>query len=907
MTSTGLGARLRDCRVAAGLSQQELAERSGLSVRAVSNMERGRTRWPYRDSLARLADALGLSGAERAGFLAAAPRRRLASDLAEPGPAAGREPEVVVAADHWPIPRQLPAQARYFTGRVAELAALDRLLDDTGRDDQGTAVISAIGGTAGVGKTALALRWAHRVAGRFPDGQLYVNLRGYDAGEPVRPEAALGWFLRALGVRGADIPAGAEERAAVYRSLLAGRKMLVLLDNASRVEQVRPLLPASSSCVTLVTSRDALAGLVARDGAIPVMLDLLMPEEAAALLRELIGERSVADPEATARLAACCCRLPLALRVAAELAMARPGHPLSALSAELAERQRSLDLLEAGGDSRTAVREVFSWSLRHLEPAAARAFALAALHPGPDLDAYALAALTGLGHEQAGRTLRELARAHLLQPAGLSRYAMHDLLRAFGRELAAAGAGETAEHAALTGLFGYLEHAATTAIDTLYPAEYPAGAGHRPRLAEASGPVPQLTSEQAARAWLDSERHTLIAAISYAAANGWPERAVSLAGIIARYLDVGGFFTEAVTVHGSAAAAAALSGDPHAETRALLNLADIRVRRAQYDDALRCYERALDLARLTGDQLAEYRELNGLARINRLQARYPRAAGYYQQILDLSRSAGDQYHQSIGLLGLGSVAIFTGRYQQAARHLRDAAHLAGLIGERTFHAAALLNLGNLRLLQGRYREAADHLHECRVVCRDAGNQVIDAYALCHLAQADVRQGRYRQPGTEARLRDMLARFGTSGNRNAEILALYALGELHLACARYREAREGLEQALAICDQTGARQERAETLNLLGAVFLATGEPAQARALLTEALALASEIGDLLQQAHAHRGLGSAETALGNETNGRWHREQALARYTDLGIPQALGWDCRHGRAGHAARQTLSCE
>lgn len=285
--STGFGARLRACRTAAGLSQQEIADRSGLSIRAVRNMESGRTQWPYRDSLTRLADSLGLRGAARAGFLAAVPQRRLERRLVQPDPAMAAG----VATDDRGrvIPRQLPARARYFTGRAAELTVLNRLLDDIDRDEPGMAVISAIGGTAGVGKTALALLWAHQVAGRFPGGQLYANLRGYDAGEPIPAEAVLAGFLRALGVPGPEIPADAEERAAAYRSLLGDRRILVVLDNACQVEQVRPLLPASSSCVTLVTSRDSLSGLIARDGAIPVMLDLLLMEDAVALLCELIG------------------------------------------------------------------------------------------------------------------------------------------------------------------------------------------------------------------------------------------------------------------------------------------------------------------------------------------------------------------------------------------------------------------------------------------------------------------------------------------------------------------------------------------------------------------------------------------------------------------------------------------
>ena len=325
-------------------------------------------------------------------------------------------------------------------------------------------------GTAGVGKTALAIHWAHQVASRFPDGQLYVNLRGYDQEDPMTPGAALDSFLRALGVTGPAIPVGTQDKAAAYRSLLADRAMLIVLDNAAEAEQVRPLLPAGPACAALVTSRDALSGLIARDGAVPLRLDLLPHDDAVALLTGLIGERATADADATERLVACCCRLPLALRVAAGNHTARPSVPLAVLAGELEQRQRHLDLLEAGGDRQTAVREVFAWSVRRLDPAAARGFVVAALHPGPDLDVWTLAAMTGTGQQEADRVLRQLARSCLVQLVGTSRYTMHDLLRAFGRELSCDTSVVDA-HAALTGLHGYLQSAAAAAVDILYPAE----------------------------------------------------------------------------------------------------------------------------------------------------------------------------------------------------------------------------------------------------------------------------------------------------------------------------------------------------------------------------------------------------------------------------------------------------
>lgn len=262
-------------------------------------------------------------------------------------------------------------------------------------------------------KTALAVHWAHQVTGQFPDGQLYVDLRGYDPDHPVPATDALAWFLWALGVPHLDIPAEAAARAALYRSLLAGRRMLVVLDNARSVDQVRPLLPGASPCAVVVTSRDALAGLVARDGAARLDLDLLPLPDAVGLLDTLIGARVAADPGAAEELAERCCRLPLALRVATELAVVRPGAPLAQLVAELADQRRLLDLLDAGGDPRTGVRAVFSWSYRHLDGAAARAFRLLGLHPGPDLDCYAAAALCDTTAEEARYLLDLLTRSHL--------------------------------------------------------------------------------------------------------------------------------------------------------------------------------------------------------------------------------------------------------------------------------------------------------------------------------------------------------------------------------------------------------------------------------------------------------------------------------------------------------------
>ncbi|HEU5107262.1 MAG TPA: BTAD domain-containing putative transcriptional regulator, partial [Micromonosporaceae bacterium] len=345
----------------------------------------------YAATRTRLAEELGVEPGAR---LRAVHQALLRGELDSPVPERSSTPAPVV-------PAQLPADVSAFTGRHAELAALDRLLTATADPDDagvGTAlVISAVSGSGGVGKTALAVRWAHRVRRSYPDGQLYVNLRGYDPQQPMSPGDALTRLLNALGVTGAEIPLDTDERAARYRTAIAGRRMLVLLDNAASAEQVRPLLPGTASAVVLVTSRDTLSGLVAAHGAQRLELDRLPLAEAVALLHRLLGERVDTEWEGATALAEACARLPLALRVAADLAATRPGTTLAGLVAELSDERRRLDLLDAGGDARAAVRAVFSWSYQHLAPDARRAFRLLGLQPGPDIDAHAAAALLGSG------------------------------------------------------------------------------------------------------------------------------------------------------------------------------------------------------------------------------------------------------------------------------------------------------------------------------------------------------------------------------------------------------------------------------------------------------------------------------------------------------------------------------
>ncbi|MGD0062689.1 MAG: BTAD domain-containing putative transcriptional regulator, partial [Streptosporangiaceae bacterium] len=594
--------------------------------------------------------------------------RILAADVTLDPPAA---PSARVASASWeqerPVPAQLPGDIAAFTGRARELAALHRLLaaEDGEQASGGRAramVISALSGTAGVGKTALAVHWARRVADEFPDGQLYVNLRGYDPGQPMPPADALARFLRALGWAGQDIPLDVEERAAAYRTLLHGRRVLVVLDNAATVEQVRPLLPGSPSCLVVVTSRDSLAGLVAGHGAQRIELDSLPLTDAAALLRALIGERAEAEPDAVATLAAQCARLPLALRVAAELAAASPGISIGHLTGELADEQRRLDLLDAGGDARTSVRGVFSWSYRHLPADAARAFRLAGLHPGPDLDAHAVAALTAVPLDQARDVLARLARAHLVQSARPGRYAMHDLLRSYASQLAAAEDGADDRQAAMTSLFDYYLGTAASAMDALIPAER----SRRPRIPPPPTAAPTMADPAAARQWLDIERTALLAVAAHTASCGWPHHATRLAATLFRYLATGGHNAEAIVLHAHALAAARQLGDRAAEATTLVSLGEVEWRLGRCPQGADLYDQALTLFREIGDRAGEAQVHGNLALIAWRQGRFGQASSHYERSLTAFRQIGDRTGEARALDNLGAICWRQGRYQQAA-------------------------------------------------------------------------------------------------------------------------------------------------------------------------------------------------------------------------------------------------
>ncbi len=786
------------------------------------------------------------------------------------------------------VPAQLPADVEVFTGRSQELAYLDLLLARTAEtgatrvtsEDSTAVVISAVSGTAGVGKTALAMRWAHRVRSEFPDGQLYVNLHGFDPEQPLSAADALAGFLRALGLAGQNIPVEVEERAAAYRSLLDGRRMLVVLDNASSVEQVRPLLPGAPSCVVVVTSRDSLAGLVARHSARRLDLDLLPLDDAIALLAALIGERVQAEPEASATLARLCARLPLALRVAAELAAARPTISLAQLVGELADEQRRLELLDAGGDARTAVRGVFFWSYQHLPAIVGRAFRLIGLHPGPDFDPYAVAALADTSHDQAEQIVDLLARAHLIQSPRPGRYGMHDLLRAYATYLADIEDTEAEQRAGLTRLFDHYLATAAAAMDTLVPAEL----HRRPRIPLPATPAPPMPDRATARAWLDTERFTLTAISAYTAARGWLGHTTRLSTTLYRYLDGGGHSHDGLTIHTHALYAARHTDEPAAEADALLNLGHIYWQQGQYQQAADHCQQALALAREIGDRVGETSALLNLGIVYQRQGHYQQAADHLRQALILAREIGDRVGEINALLNLGIVDRRQGHYQQAADHCQQALALAGEIGDRHGEANALDNLGTIYQRQGHYHQAADHHQQALALFRGIGDRHGEANALLDLGTVHRRQGHYQQAADHHQ--QALTQFREMGDKHGEACARNRVGETLVAIRKPDHALAQHTAALTVATQIGDRYEQARAHNGLAHTNRVTGDLAQAVAHHTVALTLAAQIGERYEHARAHNGLAHTHQVAGDLDRARHHWHHALALYTDLGVPDA---------------------
>lgn len=655
------------------------------------------------------------------------------------------------------VPHQLPPAVSHLSGRSSELAALDALIEQD--VPAGSAVISVIGGMAGVGKTALAVHWAHQVAGRFPDGQLYANLRGFDpTGTPIPPEGVVLDFLTALGVPVWRIPATAAARVALYRSLLYGRRMLVVLDNAHAVEQVRPLLPASSGCLVLVTSRSRLSGLIAADGARSVMLDVLAGDAAGDLLARRLGRHRVAaEPRAVRNVIELCGRLPLALVIVAAQALTHPGMALDTLTAQLfdSRRERAVMNAPAGSDPTTDPKAVFSWSYRTLSPPAAELFRLLSLHPGRDIGVAAAACLVALPPAEAGTMLSELTEAALVTEQMPGWYALHDLVGAYADDLALRTDPEDARRAATIRMLDHYVHSTHAAATLLGPRDDPSPVPPAPPAAGVT--LQRHANQRRATAWLNEQRPVLQTVLRHAISSGFPTHAWHLAWSLDTYLFRGHHWHDRLVTWQVALLAAEQLDNPDARALAHRRLANACIWLDRMAEGLVHNERALVLYQRSGDGAGLAAVHYNLTHLWERRGDYGEALGSARQALTLYRAAGHDRGQALAGNAIGWYHCLRGDYARGLTRCRQALDLFRLLGDQQGIAATYDSLGYAHHHLGNHPEAIDCYHEALRLYRIIEDRYSQAAVLIHLGDTQRTLGeRTAARGTLTEAAEILA-------------------------------------------------------------------------------------------------------------------------------------------------------
>jgi tetratricopeptide (TPR) repeat protein/transcriptional regulator with XRE-family HTH domain len=895
--SDAFGAALRRRRIGARLTQEQLASKAGLSARSLGDIERGRVRTPRLDTVRLLGDALGLTGADldrfetlaRADYWAGrgdVPRPRTEAALGTPGTAP--QPRAGPAA---PRPAQLPADVAAFTGREGHLHSLEAVL--AGPESPAAVVISAITGTAGVGKTALAVHWAQQVRHRFPDGQLYINLRGYDQGPPLRPIEALARFLHALGLPAEQVPVDLEEAASLYRSLLADRQMLILLDNAGHPDQVRPLLPGSPGCLVLVTSRDQLAGLVARDGARRLTIDVLTPAEAGTLLARTLGaDRVAAEPHATAELARLCAYLPLALRIAAANLTGRPGDTVAGYVEQLRAGDR-LAALDLAGDEQAGVRAAFDLSYAALPAAAQRLFRLLALVPGPDVTAPAAAALTGGSTAEAADILARLAAVHLVAEPATGRYAAHDLLSRYAAERANQEECETERAAALRRLLGWYLAAADAAATLLYPQMLRLDMPTPPD----GLPEPGFTDHTGALAWLTAERANLLAAAEHAGEHGPRPAAWLLADALRGFFWHSRYTVDWLTAAQAGLVAAEAAGDKRAMAamRLSLGMADQCLQRPEV--AVAHYTAVAELAADVGWVDAEAASAGNLGLLYVELGQLRQSLEYHARALELARRTGRLAGQATSLANLGWAYGMLGDFAQAEALLTAAYELYRDLGSPSGEAHALDNLGAVQRAIGRLDRAQADLDRALDLYRQVGNRYGEAETLVDLAGVQLDAGRHALALDLAGQALRVAR--ETGERRVEAEVANLFGAVHVGLGRAAQAVEHHQRALAVARETSAHYLETEALIGLAAAHRDRHQALRATGCATEALALAQQAEYRVLEGNAQAALASIHRAAGRHAQAADHARQALMVHRETGY--RLGQARAHLLLGQALR------
>jgi DNA-binding SARP family transcriptional activator len=734
-----------------------------------------------------------------------------------------------------PVPAELPADAAGFTGRTEALATLDDLLPGGAGHDRGAVMISAITGTAGVGKTALAVHWAHRVKDRFPDGQLYVNLRGFDAHAPMSPIEALAQLLHALGVPAEQTPTHVQTATGLYRSLLAGQRALIVLDNAANAEQIRPLLPGTPGCQVVVTSRDRLSGLIAHDGARRLTLDVLSTEEADRLLTRVLGRDRVAtEPTAAAELAEACSFLPLALRVAAANVANQPWSSLAEQVAALRGHD-GLTALDVEGEAETGVRRAFDRSYEVLDRDARRLFRFVGLVACPELTVDAASALVAAPERQVRQWLNRLVAGHLIHEAAPGRYTCHDLLRQYAAGRAEAHDSVTQRRAAQRRIYGWYLHCADAAAKALYP--------HRLRLPvpePEAGPTARFDDFAAALAWLDGNRAELAAAVRHAGGLGLNTIACLLADTMRGYFRLRRHVGDWTRAAGIAMAAADADGNPRLQVSALLSLGDLHQCESGHRKAIEYFDGALAVSQRCGWKEAEAAALGYLGPPHRELGRVRQAADYHSRALRLYRELGSAYGEAVALDCLGRTYRLQGWLAEAADCYERALRLYRETGSAQGEVIARHDLGEMCHALNRLDEAAEHLTEALALAQRIGDRCFEAYSLSSLSALSRDLGHDERAVALGEAARGLAR--ELGETRAEAVAENALGASHSHANRHREALAHHRRALEISRAARDRYTEVEALIGLSAACRAIGDAGPGVGHAEEAAAIAYRLG-----------------------------------------------------------------
>jgi tetratricopeptide (TPR) repeat protein len=767
------------------------------------------------------------------------------------------------------VPAQLPVAVAAFTGRGRQLEELDAAL--LGRDDEQVtpAAIAVITGSAGVGKTALAVRWAHRVRDLFPDGQLFADLHGYSFQEPAGPLEVLTALLRALGVPGQRVPVDLEEAAGLYRSLLAGRRILVVLDNANGAVQVRPLLPGSLSCRTVITSRDSLSGLVAREGAHRISVEVLPPEEARLLLARTIGDvRVAAEPGAAGELARLCAHLPLALRIAAAHLTGRPEQTISSWLARLQVSDLLVELAVAG-DPNAAVATAFDCSYAVLDTDAKRLFRLLGQVPGPDFTGEGAAALTGFPTGQAQRLLARLAAAHLVEPRAPGRFGFHDLLRLYARQRAERQDGVQERQGAIRRLLSWYVHTADSADRLTYPQML-----RLPVPQDPACPAAGFGDRSGALSWLDAERPNLIAAIKHAAADGPRPMAWLLADALRNYLWAGRHMVDWLAAASAAVSAARANADPLGQAAAQRGLGLALYFTGDHRRALKHHTKALAFAREEGWAEGEAAALSALSMVYADAGELQHAAQHYTQALALHRQLGSTAGQAVTLMNLGEVSLWMGCPKHALAQLTQALALHGRADAHGGKSAIFQSVGMANHLLGRLKEAESSLVQSLDLARKEGNRYFEPYTLAYLAA--VHRDVARVGSALELAEDAVGLARENSDPRAEAEALNSLGSIHLCLGDDQRAAEHHLAALELTRQSSARYVEVEALLGLAASCHHSAKLAEARQYAQQARVLSCQGGFRILEGRACAILAAVHLDCGHHEEVAMHVKEALA-------------------------------